>query len=183
MKSIFPRSKVCKVCKGKFSPMRPLQICCSPDCAISYGQRIALKARKQDTRARLEKLKTRSQWLREAQAIFNKYIRARDEGCGCISCGRDSGAKMNAGHYLSVGAHPELRFNELQTNSQCEHCNSYLSGNQIEYRKRLIKKIGLATVEAIEEYHAPAKYTVEDLKRIKQEYIDKLKKLQETSMQ
>jgi hypothetical protein len=58
------------------------------------------------------KLKTRSQWLKGAQIVFNRFIRLRDEGDSCISCGRNTGAKMNAGHYKSVGSTPALRFNE-----------------------------------------------------------------------
>jgi hypothetical protein len=126
---------------------------------------------------RREAIKSRSQWLKEAQEAFNAYIRARDYGKPCISCKKNTGAKMNAGHYRSVGAAPELRFNELNVHLQCEHCNSFLSGNIIEYRINLAKQIGIDNLEWLEGPHEPAKYTIEDAKRIKAEYKRKLKEI------
>lgn len=74
------------------------------------------------------------EWTREVQVEFNRFIRARDANQPCISCGRQSGAKRNAGHYRPVGACPELRFCEINCHVQCEHCNSYNSGNLSLYR-------------------------------------------------
>ena len=150
-----------------------MQTVCSPRCAALYVK----NKDKNELKERKEKLKSRSDWLREAQMSFNAFIRARDEGNSCISCGRKTGAKINAGHYLAVGSHPELRFNELNNNLQCEHCNTYLSGNQLEYRKGLIAKIGIDKVEWLEGPHDPKKYTIDEIKAIKDLYRLKLKEL------
>lgn len=83
-----------------------------------------------------------------AQNHFNEYIRNRDEGKPCISCGRYY--ELQAGHYYSAGHYPELRFDENNVHGQCVHCNMYLSGNLIEYRKGLIKKIGEKEVERLD---------------------------------
>lgn len=112
----------------------------------------------------------RSHQLKLTQATFNGWIRFRDAGEPCISCGRNTGAKVNAGHYLSVGSHPELRFNSLNVWLQCEHCNMFKSGNIGEYRPRLIDKIGLELVEWLEGPHEPKKYTCEQLKEIRAYY-------------
>lgn len=77
---------------------------------------------------------------------------------------------MNAGHFLSVGSAPELRFHPLNCNLQCEHCNSFKSGNIGEYRPRLIDKIGLDKVEWLEGPHKPRKYTCEQLREIRAYY-------------
>jgi hypothetical protein len=84
---------------------------------------------------------------------------------------------VNAGHFLSVGAAPHLRFNEQNVHLQCEKCNSYLSGNIAKYRPRLIAKIGLEAVEALESNNTPAKWSIDELKRIKAQYVAKLKEL------
>ena len=169
--------KKCKICLKEFEPTRPLQSVCSPVCAVKHVK-LKKKEEKNEIKQRKEKLKSRSDWLREAQIAFNSFIRSRDKQCGCISCGRRTGCKINAGHYLAVGSHPELRFNELNNNLQCEHCNTYLSGNQLEYRKGLIAKIGIEKVEWLEGKHEPKKYTVDEIKQIKEFYKNKLKELE-----
>jgi len=164
------KQKKCKNCNELFTPHNSLQKACSVKCAIGLTKSQKKKEFKQETRKLKEKLKTRSDWMRESQIACNRYIRARDAGKPCISCGRNSGAKMNAGHYRSVGSCPELRFNELNIRIQCEHCNSYLSGNAIEYRKNLRVLIGDELLEYLEGPHDAKKYTVEELKEIKQLY-------------
>jgi len=83
--------------------------------------------------------KTIPQLIKLATKHFNKFIRDRDQGKGCISCGRPF---TQAGHFYSAGHHSALRFNEKNVNGQCVRCNMYLSGNLNEYRKNLIKRIG-----------------------------------------
>jgi hypothetical protein len=128
-------------------------------------------------KVRKERLKSRADWIKEAQVIFNRFIRARDAGNDCISCGRNTGSKINAGHYLATGSHPHLRFNENNVNLQCEHCNTYKSGNQAAYRPRLIEKIGLQAVEELESNNDVMKWSIDDLKQIKELYKRKLKEL------
>jgi len=172
------KSKKCCICKTEFIPRNSLQKVCGIECGITTANKIRVRKERHELAVRKEAIKSRSDWLREAQAAFNAWIRKRDKGNSCISCNRSTGAKINAGHYLAVGSHPELRFNELNNNLQCEHCNTYLSGNQLEYRKGLIAKIGIEKVEWLESKHEPKKYTIEEIKEIKQKYKLKLKELQ-----
>lgn len=136
-----------------------------------------VKARRKSTKEDKERIKTRSQWLKEAQTAFNAFIRERDKAEPCISCGRHHQGQYHAGHYRSVGAAPELRFCEDNVQKQCAPCNNHLSGNPIEYRIRLLAKIGADRVGWIEGPHEPAKLRVEEIKEIKQKYKDKLKEL------
>lgn len=131
--------------------------------------REAQRAREEHKKAK-ERVKTRGEWLREAQAEFNKYIRLRDHGEPCISCQRHHQGQYHAGHYRTVGSSPELRFEELNVMKQCQPCNNHLSGNLVEYRKNLIKKIGLDKVEWLEGPHDPKHYTIDDIKEIKDKY-------------
>ena len=170
--------KKCKSCGDKFEPIRTLQIACSMQCAIDLVNKQKEKDKQKETRGLKAKLKTRADWLREAQAAFNAFIRERDKDEPCISCGSFTG-KRNAGHYRSVGACPELRFNEENVHTQCEKCNSWLSGNAIAYRKNLLAKIGQEKLEWLEGKHEPLKLTIEQIKEIKETYKRKLKELKD----
>lgn len=172
------RQKKCKSCLQKFEPVRPLQICCSMNCAINHNEVKKKRQLKHDLSIARRALKTRAEHLKDTQAVFNRFIRLRDAGQVCISCQKPMLKKQNAGHYLSVGAHPELRFNENNNNAQCEHCNSFLSGNIARYRINLINKIGREAVEELESYHKPVKYTVEEILAIKALYRTKIKELE-----
>ena len=188
-----PKPKKCRApgCGQRFNPTMSTQKVCSVACAIAISkdsklQKVAAKAitkqARQDLQERREKLKTKGEHLREAQASFNAYIRERDRlaGYACISSGRPldwNGNAVDAGHYRSTGAAPHLRFDENNCHAQSKHDNRYLSGNVAEYRLGLIQRIGLAAVEALEADQAPRRYTIEDLQAIKALYRQKLKDL------
>lgn len=164
------RAKTCTACKTKFEPVRLGQVACGWECAIKHTANLKAARDLKEKRERRAKLKTRRDWTREAQAAFNRFIRTRDSGQSCISCGRHHQGQIHAGHYLSVGARPELRFNENNVHAQCAPCNNHLSGNIVLYRKGLMAKIGLELVEWLEGPHEPKHYTIDDLKEIKQRY-------------
>lgn len=176
--------KKCKGCGEKKEPFRFGASVCSIECSILFAR---LQAEKEDRKKakqvlandkiRKDAIKTLADWHREAQAEFNKFIRARDheKEYPCISCQRFHTGKWNAGHYLSVGGHPNLRYNEDNVHLQCEPCNTYLSGNISKYRINLIERIGLEAVEAIESNNAYHKWTIEEVKAIKLLYRDKLR--------
>lgn len=172
-----PRPKKCKVCKETFQPERNLQPCCSIKCAIAKVKIDKAAKAKKDAAQRKQDIKPRAQWLREAQKEFNAYIRLRDKDKPCISCQRHHKGQYHAGHYRSVGACPELRFNELNVRKQCAPCNNHLSGNIGEYRINLVKLIGVENVEWLEGSHEPLKLSIDDIKSIKAEYKAKQKEL------
>lgn len=180
----------CKNCKKTTNQKYGLNYLCSPECGYAYARAIQSKKASKDAseqrkrdRERLKQLKTRSEWLRDAQAVFNKFIRLRDAQKNCISCERKLGAKFDAGHYKSVGAHPELRFSEVNTNGQCVFCNQHLSGNLINYRAGLIRRIGLAEVERLEGTQLPLKLTIPEIQELIKTYKQKCKELLNSSYQ
>jgi len=177
------KRKRCKQCNNLFTPTKPLQHVCSPICAYRYvktsaGKKIHEKAKKSLRKALKEKAKTKSQWKKEAQAAFNRYIRERDKNRPCISCGRYHQGQYHAGHYRSVGAHPELRFNELNCHKQCAPCNNHKSGNLIEYRINLKDRIGQDNLDWLEGPHEPKHYTIDELIEIKKRYQQKARQCQ-----
>lgn len=101
------------------------------------------------------KNKSISQLIVIATKWFNKYIRLRDAKDEyyfiCISCGKKKGIdKMHAGHYIAAGYSGLLRFNEDNVHGQCNVCNTHKHGNAVEYRKKLVNKIGIERVEIME---------------------------------
>lgn len=175
------KHKFCKVCRTAFTPTRSLQVVCSGNCALTFivATRKAKqeKDKRKDIKTERERIKTRSDWLKDAQAVFNQYIRLRDSGKPCISCQRHHSGQYHAGHYRSVGACPELRFEELNVHLQCSVCNNHKSGNILEYRINLIKKIGQDAVDWLEGKHDPKKYTIDEIKQIISIYREKVKQV------
>jgi len=111
----------------------------------------------------------------KAQELCNKYIRLRDAGKPCISCGSDKANQ--AGHFIAVNQSSFLRFEESNIHLQCSYCNCHLHGNQIAYRLNLIKKIGEAEVNRLEaDYMANKvyKWTREELEQIIEHYKEKI---------
>ena len=178
MVNLIVKPKKCKSCKQQFEPLRFAQKVCSMKCAIEHSRALSAKKDKKETRERKKALKSRAEWLKECQAIFNKFIRMRDEGKPCISCGRYHTGQYHAGHYRTVGAAPELRFNEINCHKQCSVCNNHLSGNLLEYRRGLVAKIGIERVEWLESKHEAKKYTIEEIQEIKKTYQQKIKELE-----
>lgn len=182
-----PKPKKCKnpSCGEKFVAQRLGQAVCSPKCGLAIKHVNEAKARKSldqvgraEIRVRKEKLKSRADHLKDTQHAFNAWIRARDAGQPCISCGTTADVQYCAGHYRTTAASPELRFEPLNVNLQCNrNCNMGKSGNLLGYRPGLIAKIGIEAVEWLEGPHGPKRYTTEDLKAITAEYRAKTREL------
>lgn len=183
-KGAMPKPKKCPICSTEYIPRSSLQkVCHNYKCAIAYNKKrdeenAARNKRKQERlqkselKQRKDRLKTASQWNKEAQAAVNKFIYWRDYGRPCIACGRPlnygvRGGAVDSSHYRSRGAAPWLRFNVFNNHSGCVRCNRELSGNLIPYRLNLIEKIGLQRVERIEHDNTVRKFSIEYLKRVK----------------
>lgn len=166
----------CPICNVSYQPARMGQRVCSPRCAIRHGKQAKSSARG-ETKRRIDEVKPRSKWLHEAQAAFNAYIRLRDVHLPCVSCGRSDKSSWDAGHYLSTGARPELRFHEQNVWRQCVRCNQHLHGNLLLYRLELVRRIGMAAVEALEGPHPPAKFTIDQLREIRDNYRRRTREL------
>ena len=192
--SIPSKPRKCRNCKQMFQPIRCGQNTCSYDCSVAVAEIVAAKSKaKREKAERIadlasrkilrDKLKTRRDWIKEAQIAFNAYVRQRDHNKPCICCGKPLGTQQigggfDAGHYRSIGSAPHLRFNEHNCHGQQKQCNRYGAGRAVDYRIGLISRIGLETVEALESDNTPRKWTIEELKAIKAHYKAKLKELQ-----
>lgn len=91
--------------------------------------------------------KTLSQLKAIAVTHFHKYIRNRDRGKPCISCGRHN--RLQAGHFYSAGQNPSIRFNEDNVHGQCLQCNYFKHGSLINYTHNIIDRIGKERVDKL----------------------------------
>jgi hypothetical protein len=167
--------KQCKQCGEMFKPFNTLQVVCSAICALEFNSKKEVdkrfKVMKSDSRSLIE--------LRNlARVSFQIYIRQRDKDLLCISCNK-SDAKWDAGHYLKAEIYTKLIFNEDNVHKQCSYCNLQLAGNLIEYRKGLVKKIGINKVQELEDMADSSrsyKFAKDELINLAKEYKLKIKK-------
>ena len=166
----------CKNCKEKFEPKTFLQkYCTNEECIRVFVEEAKSKAWKKTKSKMKTDLMTLQDYIKLAQITFNKYIRLRDKGNVCISCQKPP-KKLNSGHFYNANNHWNVRFDERNVHLQCEHCNTFLSGNLIEYRSNLINKIGLEQLTLLEsEANKTRKFTIEELKEIINTYKQKIK--------
>jgi hypothetical protein len=184
------KPKKCRMCPVVFVPQRTLQFACSPACAQAWSakQRAQKEARakreeKKSLRAALEKVKTRGEHLKELQAAFNAWVRGRDAELPCISCGRPASwqGQWDAGHYLSRGSSPAIRFDAANVHKQCLPCNRHQSGFLVAYRVNLVKKIGLAEVERLEGPQEPLKLTIPEIVEMKAYYRAEVRRMKKAN--
>lgn len=193
-----PSHRNCKVCNTRFKPEKIYQWWCDEEHKEEYIKQLAQNAhqdalKKAEQRRREKEKKERialkvrkinakpkTYWIKQAQQAVNAFVRARDSNLPCVSCGTTSAAQWDAGHYRTTAAAPQFRFDPRQIHKQCSVCNQHKSGNIVPYRVELIKRIGIETVEAIENNHERRSYTVEELKGIRDYYRLELKRLKET---
>lgn len=182
----------CRVCGEEYERVRFGQVVCSPKCGVKYAaaqKDKAIKAAdakakreaKADLVARKHKLETLPELTKKTQTACNAYIRLRDLGKPCISCCKPlTGApnSYDAGHYRSRAAAPHLRFDERNIHGQCKHCNQYLSGNVVEYRKGLIERIGIDVLEELESDNTTRHFRHDDLRAMKADFDRKRKELE-----
>lgn len=168
----------CKYCKEPTTQRYGLTYACSIDHAILAGRAKALQREKKEIREARKRIKTRQEWLKEVEAVFNKWVRLRDADLPCVSCGRFHHGQYHASHYRSVAAAGHLRYTPDNVHKACKPCNKDLSGNLLEYRKRLIVKIGLDRVTALENDNRTHKWEIAELIDLKKVYSAKVRELE-----
>ncbi|MFJ2456828.1 recombination protein NinG [Pseudomonas protegens] len=185
-----PRPKKCKnpACGALFIPtFSSTQKVCSWACGLAIKEVNQDKARKSlaqversEIKVRKEKLKSRADHAKEAQAVINRYVRLRDAHLGCISCDKPAswGGQWHCSHFRSVGAAAHLRFNLWNMNKSCSQCNAHLSGNIMAYRPRLVAKIGAEKVDWLERNQDLVRHEISYLKRLKAVFTKKVKRLE-----
>lgn len=160
-----PKKRQCKApgCGQRFIARRQIEWWCSPDCGTAVA--LAKLSKVRDAKAKKERAehKKRKREVEPISAVIERvkracheYIKERDHGLPCISCGQHC-ERMEAGHYKAVGAGggSPARFHPDNIHLQCHPCNHFNGGgNHYGYRPNLVKKIGEERVRAVEQLHA-----------------------------
>lgn len=164
---------------------------CYPDWLLNSDagkaklQKSILKASK--PRLELEKAKTARKeqntlksLLTNVRMQLHAYIRQRDKGKPCISCGGQWNDTFQAGHFYKAELYSNLKFDKDNIHSQCQGCNLFNEGNESGYRVGLINRYGKEFVDALDKkaqsYKKESfKWDIEELKKIKSN-IQTLKK-------
>jgi hypothetical protein len=171
--------KTCICCGREFLPkFSSMQVACTVTCAKKYAKRVRL-AKVVIRKQALERI---PDLIRAADQAFAAFIRERDRQAGlpCISSGKPldwSGNQTDAGHYRSRGAASHLRYNEDNCHAQSKYENRHRAGNAVEYRIRLIARIGLARVEALESNNEVHHWTRDELRAIRDTYRSRVREM------
>ena len=184
----------CLNCKEKFEKKYPNQMgkfrycLLKDDCIKAFNnarkkhqELQRKKAWRKEKKKLSEKLKTHKDWLKDLQKVFNTFIRLRDKNQPCISCRTNKkNIQYAAGHYYPMGNYSFLRFHEDNVHKQCNmNCNMKLSGNLIEYRKHLLKKIGKDRLQWLEDNrHNELKLSIPEIKEKIKHYKQKIKDIE-----
>lgn len=189
------KQKRCKVCKAQFTPFNSMAVVCGPKCAIEFARKDAAKAQRKIDRINAKDEKERKAKAMQEKRDFdnndmrklpgkaqywcNKYIRLRDAGKGCKSCGtKKPDIQYCAGHFIPVGRCIALRYDERNIHLQCNsYCNMHLSGNLTAYESALRRDLGDEVVDWLKGPHEPVRYRAEDYLRIIEHYKAKIKQL------
>ena len=193
------RPNRCKHCRERMPEDKARHVihdeCIDPWLAVQKEKKARAEERKRLAEAKVaraekkrkaEEDKKIPELIKEADKAFMTFIRIRDQLAGhpCVSSGKPldwSGNQTDAGHYRSRGAASHLRYNEDNCHAQSKYENCYLSGNIVQYRIRLIERIGLARVEALEANNDVHKWTADELRTIRDTYRAKAKALKEAA--
>ncbi len=118
---------------------------------------------------------------------FSKYIRLRDcllttgsfEYGECVSCDKTLPfSQLDAGHFIPKRS--GNYFSERGVNAQCRSCNRFHGGNQLEYRKEIIKRYGEGVdIELEKEARTIKKFSIVELEELRELYETKIKELLE----
>ena len=129
------RYRKCRYCKEKTVPYGSINPFCFENKCIRKHNEVTTASKKR--KAKQEHNKNDNKWLiKEAQKVFNRYIRKKDERLPCVSCGYvftylegepcTEGRQRQAGHLKPEAKNSLLRLYEDNVWSQCNHCNDPL---------------------------------------------------------
>ena len=130
---------------------------CSKGCQREYGltYTVSIQAKVADKKekaikvrhkAKAKELRTRTEWYNLLQTEVNKYVRIRDAGEPCCTCGTTNpNIKYDAGHCFPVGrgGRDPRRFLLMNIHRQCSvNCNQFGSGMRHDYEAFISTKYG-----------------------------------------
>jgi hypothetical protein len=180
--------KKCKNCKKPFKPRFSSleRFCWELECKtieamekVSKIKSMRVKNQKRELKKKKESLETIREMMKRVQKIVNLYVRTRDAGKECCSCDKILKGKFDAGHFWNSNNHKNVTFDaERNIWGQCVKCNRWGHGSLLQYREKLLQRIGPEKFSQLEEdARVTRRFTKSQLQEILDEYKGKLKKL------
>ena len=148
------KPKQCKVCKTVFTPKQYASCKTKCDeCIFAHHKQKLCDYQKKQLKNQKPK-KPPKQKIDKKWIALSKFIKERDAGLPCISCGKQMQEyEIQAGHYIARGKSVKLKYEARNIHAQCWSCNN---NHQIQqqmqegFRKGLIIRYGLEEVEWLE---------------------------------
>jgi hypothetical protein len=176
------KAKKCRNCLEKFEPKNSLQVVCGVKCSIEYNK---TKKEKQSVKFKEFEQEHKEEKSLKASLINTKmqvheYVRLRDRGKSCISCGVAWTPYFQCGHHYKSETFTTLRFNLDNLHGQCQRCNLFLEGAFDNYALNLPFRIGIKRYNDLQSLASIDKqfskvWNLENLKEIR-ENVKKLRK-------
>ena len=150
---------------------------------IQSSKKVKLEAKRKlskEKREFIESNKSIQRLILDARKPFQKWIRFRDANKSCISCDSIDSELWDAGHFYKAEIYSGLIFDERNVNKQCRKCNTYLGGNENNYRLGILKRFSEAFVLKLDKDALRLKqykYDRLELINIKNKYLKLLKEI------
>ncbi len=173
-----------------------MQRCCqNPNCVLQRtvkirekkeaNKRSKLHQEKKEGRERLMDMPARLKRAREK--AFQVWVKLRDfswfvkigKDPACVMCGNTNPQVWHACHFQSVGSKPELQFHPDNCHLGCGQCNFFAAQGDTQYRNNLIQKVGIETVEYLENFNAAIKWYPEEVEEIRSHFQELIKGLKQ----
>lgn len=144
------RNKTCIICWN--SHVNSLAKTCSLRCQSKHERLLKIE-RKEKEKVKKEKIKTkkafsRSKLIAECDRLASMYVRERDRGKPCITCGSAWKENYQNWHFQSR-RHLNVRWFEKNMNLQCPKCNLWWSWEQYKHWVAIDKLYWVGTAEWI----------------------------------
>lgn len=125
---------------------------------------------------------TISNLLINVRYVCHNYIKERDKGKPCVSCGQPWHVDHQAGHWKKAETYSVLRFNEHNIHNQCKGCNLMKDGNVQMYGVEITRRITEEQKQEVERIAAESKkghhkWSKPELIEIREYYKRELEKL------
>ena len=186
-------AKRCKHCLDKFTPRFKTteRYCAKIECLTAGAMEHVNKQREKKAKDREQvnnamseskQRKTLAYLKNSVMTMCHNFIKLRDEGKPCVSCGEPWHKNHQAGHWKAAGTYSALKFDERNIHNQCEGCNLHKQGNVQKYGDRIHLRIGEAGKAAVEKAAASYKqnafkWDALELRKTRDYYRKKLNEL------
>ena len=112
--------------------------------------------------------------------LCHNYVKLRDKGKPCVSCGHPWRSDNQAGHWFKASDFSNLKYWEFNIHNQCIKCNIGKDGNVQEYGNRILLRVTQEQKDEMEQMARDYKkdgfkWSRIELNKIREYYKEKIK--------